>query len=155
MRNPLIVYTQDNATRRQLPEESLDDYLRNLKILSRDCSFKDVTADIYQEESIRDSFIAGIRSNYIRQRLLENDKLDLSTASSTARSLEVAQRNSETYNTPGTCASVNPNISKSSKFPPDPGLNESPAAAMKPGISKPYQQGKCYYCGYPYHPPYK
>ena len=143
------------ATRRQLPEESLDDYLRNLKILARDCSFKDVSADIYQEESIRDSFIAGIRSNYIRQRLLENDKLDLSTAFSTARSLEVAQRNSETYNTPGTCASANPDISKSSKFPPDPGLNESPAAAMKPGISKPYQQGKCYYCGYPYHPRYK
>ena len=51
------------STRKHLAEESLDDFLRNLKILARDCSFKQVTAEVYQDEMIRDSFIAGLRSN--------------------------------------------------------------------------------------------
>ena len=67
------------ATRRQQPNETLDEYLQALKTLSKDCNFKSVTAAQYTEESIRDAFITGLLSNSIRQRLLENKTLDLKT----------------------------------------------------------------------------
>ena len=58
------------ATRKQQPNETLDEFLESVKILSRD--FKNVDAVIYRDECIRDSFMSGIASNAIRQRLLEN-----------------------------------------------------------------------------------
>ena len=67
------------ATRRQQPNETLDEYLQVLKTLTKDCNFKSVTAAQYPEESIRDAFITGLLSNSIRQRLLENKTFDLKT----------------------------------------------------------------------------
>ena len=57
------------ATRQQKPGENLDEFLQALKILSKDCNFKDVTAARHQEETIRDAFISGLQSSIIRQRL--------------------------------------------------------------------------------------
>ena len=85
------------ATRRQAPAETLDEYLQALKTLSKDCNFKNVTAAQYCEESTRDAFIAGLLSDVIRQRLLENKTLDLKTMFDQARSLESAMKSSESY----------------------------------------------------------
>ena len=85
------------STRRQQQGESLDSFLQALKDLSRDCSFGAVTADQHRDEYIRDSFITGIASNTIRQRLLENSELDLQTMFAQARSLDIAQKSSESY----------------------------------------------------------
>ena len=85
------------ATRRQQNGEDLDQYLQLLKMLSKDCDFKQVTASVNQDEAIRDAFIAGIASNTIRQRLLENKTLTLSTMIDQARAMESAQKNSETF----------------------------------------------------------
>ena len=90
------------ATRKQQNGETLDEYLNKLKLLSKDCEFQAVTADVYQKEMIRDSFINGLQFPYIRQRLLENTTLNLDDAFSQARSLESAQKNAESYN-------INPN----------------------------------------------
>ena len=46
---------------------------------------------------MRDAFIAGMSSNSIRQRLLENLTLELDDAVNQARSLEMAQVHSEAY----------------------------------------------------------
>ena len=64
------------ATRRQQQGESLDEYLHVLKKLSKDCHFKNVSAAQYRDEYFRDSFISGLVSPTIRQRLLENKTLD-------------------------------------------------------------------------------
>ena len=53
---------------------------------------------VYREETIRNSFIAGINSNYIRQRLLEGEDLSLQNVFDKARSLDEAQRNANLYN---------------------------------------------------------
>lgn len=66
-------------------------------MLSKDCNFKSVTASQHCDESIRDSFISGLRSASIRQRLLENKTLDSTTMFDQARSLEAAQKNSESF----------------------------------------------------------
>ena len=84
-------------TRAQRPDESIDAYILVLNRLASDCAFKDVTAKIYREESIRDSFIRGLRSSTIRARLLENSFLDLTNAITQARALEQAQIRSESY----------------------------------------------------------
>jgi len=86
------------ATRRQQPGESLSEYLNILKLLAKECTFKAVTATEYQEEMIRDAFINGLQSQCIRQRLLENITLDLEAAYTQARSLEIAEKSSHTYN---------------------------------------------------------
>ena len=85
------------ATRKQKTGESLDEILEELKKLSKHCNFSAVTAEVYRSEMIRDSFINGISSNYIRQRLLENAELSLDRAYDIARTLYTAQKNSELY----------------------------------------------------------
>ena len=70
--------------------ESIAEYVHALKQLARDCEFQQVSADRYRDELIRDSFINGISSNAIRQRLLEEDQLTLQTAVNKAEILDRA-----------------------------------------------------------------
>ena len=51
-----------------------------------------MSANAYREELTRDSFINGLASSSIRQRLLTNDDLTLVQASELADSLDHAQR---------------------------------------------------------------
>ena len=76
-------------------QEKLTEFLQELRKLSKDCNLKNVTAEQYREELIRDSFINGIASPLIRQRLLENTQLGLRAAFDQANSLDLAQKNSE------------------------------------------------------------
>ena len=85
------------ATRRQQSTKILEDYLQVLKTLSKDCNYQNVSSIKYREESVRDAFIPGLTSGLIRQRLLENNTLDLKTMFDLARSLESAVWSSETY----------------------------------------------------------
>ena len=117
------------ATRKQQPGENIDQYIQNLKLLSKDCHFKAVTADLNEKEFIRDAFIAGISSATIRQRLLENLTLSLDDAHRQARALESAQIQSESFTQPSYIAAVN-----------------------KSKISTTDMYSECYFCGNPRHP---
>ena len=86
------------ATRRQEMNESIDTYLKILKRLSKDGNFTAVIAEQYGQSYIRDAFISGLYSKETRQRLLENIALKLDQAFEQARSLEMAYKNSDTYN---------------------------------------------------------
>lgn len=88
------------ATRSQHSGDSLDEFLLSLKILSKDCNFKAVDANAHRDESIRDAFITGLRSSAIRQRLLENKTLELTSAIDQARALDTAIKHSEMYSVP-------------------------------------------------------
>ena len=86
------------SVRKQQPGESLDEYLQALKTLSKDCSFKAVSAVNNCQEYIRDAFISGIKSSSIRQRLLEETTdITLTSMFEKARTLEVAQKSLESY----------------------------------------------------------
>ncbi|XP_042233747.1 uncharacterized protein LOC121873934 [Homarus americanus] len=89
------------ATRRWRPSETLDEFLRDLHRLSKDCTLKAVTAEEYREELVRDAFINGLSSANMRQRLLENQALTLSQAFDQVRSLDLAQRTSEAFQSLG------------------------------------------------------
>ena len=88
------------ATRCQHAGETLDEYLRALKTLSKYCNFNSVTAALHREESTRDAFTSGLQSSLIRQRLLENKTLYLAAIFDQARSLDLAQQNSELCQAP-------------------------------------------------------
>ena len=68
------------VTTKQQVGQSLDEYLLALQKLAKDCNFRAVSGDQYKQEMVRDAFINGILSPGIRQRLLENDRLNLETA---------------------------------------------------------------------------
>ncbi|XP_068205179.1 uncharacterized protein [Palaemon carinicauda] len=85
------------ATYKQQSGETLDAFLDNLKGLALECSFTDCTATQAEELAIRDSYIMGMASKAIRQRLLENLSLDSSTAVKQARALEMTQLYSASY----------------------------------------------------------
>ena len=85
--------------RQQQPGESLDQYLQALKSLSKDCGFEAVDANTHKEQYICQSFVAGISSSSIRQRILESNETSLTDIFKKARSLEHAQKNTEAYGT--------------------------------------------------------
>ena len=84
-------------TTKQQSNQSLDDFLCVLKNISKDCGYKAVTSEEHRNESILSAFVSGLSSNFIRQRLLESDNLTLGTAFTQARTLDLAQRNAESY----------------------------------------------------------
>ena len=49
------------STRKQQPDESIDEYLQVLKSLSKECNYRQVSAVQYREETIRDTCIRGLQ----------------------------------------------------------------------------------------------
>ena len=134
------------ATRRQKSGETMDEFLQALKTLAKDCKFTAVTASVYRDEAVRDAFITGLQSNSIRQRLLENTTLDLKTMFTQARTLDAAQKSSETYGLPN-----------SSSFPtaaaiPPPSPPEGNSDGNSEGALAAMSGAKCYFCGFSKHP---
>ena len=95
--NPIFARYMLKCCKQQMGEP-LDSFFQNLKKLSLDCDFKAVTDVVHRNEAVRDAFIAGIVSNNIRQRLLEERNQDLQAIFDKARSLEIAHKNSELFN---------------------------------------------------------
>ena len=87
------------VSRRQSSNEFIAEYLQALKTLSKDCTFRNVTAQQYREELVRDSFINGLSSAVIQQRLLENDKLSVDRAYELADNLDRAYQHAVSLNT--------------------------------------------------------
>ena len=84
-------------SRKQGDNESVSDYVQILKQLAKDCQFVAVSEEESRNDYIRDSFISGISSHEIRQRLLESPNLSLVDAERQALALECAQRNAASY----------------------------------------------------------
>lgn len=123
------------AVRKQQLNETIDQYIQSLKLLSKDCCFKDVSADQNEKDFIRDAFISGLLSQTIRQRLLENITLSLDDAHNQARTLESAQIQSESF------------TSQSTNYPSTAATNNS-----QKQTSDTKSQTNCYYCGNLRHP---
>lgn len=137
------------ATRMQEAEESLDEFFQALKITSKECNFQSVTAEQNRSENIRDAFITGLRSNYIRQRLLEKSTLSLEEAFDQARSIEVAQVQAESYLNSRLNATTQitqsnraeSNSANSSQSPKEANLGDNTL------FSAAVPSQKCYFCG--------
>ena len=85
------------TTAKQDTGESVDKFILGINKLSQDCDFTTVSAREYKDDMKRDSFINGLSSNFIRQRLLENRTLTFTEAHEKACSIELAKLSCETY----------------------------------------------------------
>ena len=136
------------ATRRQQSGESLDEYLQVLRNLSKECNFRAVSANQYRDEYVRDSFISGLASATIRQRLLENNSLELQEMVNQARALETAQLNSQSYISATPHYSVSAASDNTGSLTEDGHCIESSSASSYGNTKIP----KCYFCGFGKHP---
>ena len=84
-------------TAKQRADQTLADFKCALVKLAKDCQFKDVTAAQYRDELMRDSFINGIVSSDIRQRLLENKTLTMREAYEQAVTIDDAKRDNRMF----------------------------------------------------------
>ena len=145
------------ATRKQDPSQSLKSFLQDLKNLAKPCQFTlPATVLEYEEEYIRDSFITGLHSPVIRQRLLEERTLTLSEAYDKASALEMAQTRSQVYQGMGNVNAIpagnyrDEMAEESTLDTPDVTCNAAPRRKFKPGRS--YQVPEhCSFCGGTYH----
>ncbi|GAA51484.1 hypothetical protein CLF_106239 [Clonorchis sinensis] len=130
----LQTYKQENG-------QDIDQFVRKLKSLAKDCEFKSVSATEYQDECVRDAIINGLASTSIREKLLAQSKLTLDQAYQLARSLELVHKQSQSYvsNEPVSCSTIPP-ISQ------NPELRVDPTTAAVKSIQA------CYFCGYDAHP---
>ena len=85
------------ATAKQDSGESVDEFILRINKFNQNCDFTAVSAQEYKDDMKRDSFINGLSSNFIRQRLLENRTLTFTEAHEKARSIELAKLNCKTY----------------------------------------------------------
>ena len=79
----------------------MDAYIQDLHRLSKDCNFKEVTAEQHRQGHVRDAFVSGIRSKEIRQKIIENaaqnSSVSMDQIFDQARTLQMAQKNAESY----------------------------------------------------------
>ncbi|KFD63456.1 hypothetical protein M514_10596 [Trichuris suis] len=134
------------ATRKQLAGESLEDFLRALKALSAECSFKAVSASQYQEEVVRDAFVSGLQSQTIRQRLLESKACDLASLLDIARVLDSAQKSVETYLVP-----MRADTTVASTGPEDRRELDNASALEEPCAALAMKKTRCFFCGLSKH----
>ena len=133
---------------KQLPNQSLDDFLCTLKNLSQDCSYKAVTAEEHRNQSMLSAFIGGLSSSFIQQRLLESgcENLSLNQAVTQARTLESSVRDAEGFRNN---SFIQPQNCAVSNFQPSEGNSIN---ALKSGVYGAKNKSKCWFCGGPRHP---
>ena len=139
------------VSRKHEASEIITDYLHILKELVKNCTFEVVNANDYREQLIWDSFIKGLTSPFIRNRLLENDDLTLTRAFDLPETLHHAQRQSTSIGAlssqPQICAA---RLSKEKTA--DSYLEEPTAITWCSNEgAMPLKGIRCYFCGGPRH----
>ena len=84
--------------------EGLGQYIQKLKILSRDCNFQATTRRLDKGRIYQGRFY---KSNYIRQRLLKNKRLDLASANEIVLIHEMTEKQFSSYIQTGVGAALN------------------------------------------------
>ena len=139
------------ATVRQNIGESINEFVLRIDKLSQNCSFTAVTTLEYKDAMKTDSFISGISSNIIRQRLLENRTLTFVEAYEKARALDLAKIYSELYSS--NQASYSGRVCTVNNFQFDElnsnqrDTNDQNVNAIRNRSSKQSQKFVCYFCG--------
>ena len=71
--------------------------MQALQSLSKDCQFREVSANEYREKAVRDTLKKCLYDSKINQRLLQNQTLNTETVFGQARPLDLARQNSYFY----------------------------------------------------------
>ena len=120
--------------RSQQSGESIAQYMAELWKLATYCEFAG-----YLEETLRDCFVCGIRSEGMQRSLLAEKNLTLTHAIELAQGMEAAEKNAQSFK--GTEATIQK--IRQSATPRGAGAKQPPADSDKP----------CYRCGKKNHTP--
>lgn len=74
-------------SRQQQPDESISDYIMEIKALSRDCKF-----EAFLPEALRDKLVFGVASDKTKAKLLSENTFTFDNACSIARAIEATQQ---------------------------------------------------------------
>ena len=133
---------------RQKSDESISDFINRLKILLQKCECKAVNIQEHQKFLIRDALVAGVKSDIIRMRLLEqtDENATLENCISLASAIELSSDYNRSFRgTEGLDSSV-PSSEAASELcatgrPPTSTVNEGGQV-----------RNKCQFCGLRGHP---
>ena len=104
---------QEFRARQQRPGEGITDYMLALKRLSRHCNYGDQL-----NENLRDTFVGGLSSKQIKQKLFLIKDLTWTKAQSEALAMEAANRDAQTAATGGEQQTINKVSGKKKFFKP-------------------------------------
>lgn len=80
-------------TRVQGRQETIDQYMTKLKLITKNCDFGDLESQL-----VRDRLVCGTNSEEVRQRLLSVEDLTLDKAISICRAHEETKKNAQYFN---------------------------------------------------------
>lgn len=89
----VIVERHKFNTKYQMKSQSIDQYVTELRLITRNCEFGNLT-----EELIRDRIVCGTNSEQVKLRLLREDKLTLKSALSICRAEEESKKQMKNLN---------------------------------------------------------
>ena len=115
---PLVIAERFHFHRRnQAPDETVAEYIAELRRLSTHCEFGD-----YLDPALRDRLVCGLRNESVQRRLLAEADLTLKRARDIAQRMEAAERNAKS-------------------------LKSTPAAVHKLNVRRNTPASPCYRCG--------
>ena len=140
-------------TCRQDPSITIEKYLHQLEHLADACEFKAVDATENRKDHISDTFIQGLHSSYIRQRLLESQKTDLNDLLSIAKSLEAAHSQAAAFPSGEQTLACTTAVDSPHTRSIDTTIVDSEIAAARKTSSnvETHENRCCFFCGRPFH----
>lgn len=96
-RSTSIMMRHKLQSRKQSSTESIEEFMTDLKSMARKCPTKALTADQHRDLLICDSFVSGIHSPTIRQRLLESPDDSIDNLLRTATTMESAMQDAKSF----------------------------------------------------------
>ena len=130
--------------RTQLPGESINEILDDLRRPAKDSDFEAVDAQTHQQNMIRDAIIKGLESASIRQQLLEQDDITLHRSLDLTSSLNQAQKHATRLNRAkhlATNQDIGHDITQQEyQIPPT-------STSTSPSMKKNFRSKTCFFCG--------
>ena len=125
---PLVISERFNFNRRnQEPNESIQDYIAELRRLTVHCEFGN-----FFDEALRDRFICGLRSESMQKKLLVEEGLTFARTVEIAQSMESAAQKTKLLQSTATTVSPTPEVNM---------------------LTFRGKADSCYRCGHTDHPP--
>ena len=129
-------------TRVQAKHETIDQYLTELKLIAKNCSFGEL-----ENQLIRDRIVCGTKSEEVRQRLLRAEELSLDKAISVCRAEEESKKSVQ-YLTESHCTKVC-DLKRQTSRKPRTSPTSKPEDSRRHSGGTPQSSGKqvCSNCG--------
>lgn len=124
--------------RSQHQDESIDQYVTDLKNIAANCEFGDLRASL-----IRDRIVCGVTNLSLREKLLEEDDLSLEKTLNICRAMELSKQQAQEISNPST---VDSNVDRVYRRRHKPNQTEASSSSTRTTVEE-YERKTCRRCG--------